>query len=191
MDKLDKWLKKISCRVIVSQSSESRYYAIGSTIIRVSGHIANNSDGDFTIIIDRNNNYLLYNPTSKSIHVISYNEVKLFIKSIILCFETFSVGNPRLHQQLYVDNANLQRENAKLSKHIQSLEKMLVGIPSHENVKLSEIDPSHRRLFIHRLTKNQRQRIRAIFRLSSLKELTDSQLESIFTFSEFQTWIIP
>lgn len=191
MDKLDKWLKKISCRTVMSQSSESRYYVIGSTIIRVSGHIANNSDGNFTIIIDRNNNYLLYNSTSKSIHVISYNEVKLFIKSIILCFETFSVGNPRLHQQLYLDNANLQKENAKLSKRIQSLEKLLVGVPIHENVKLNEVNPSHRQLFIHRLTKNQRQRIKEVFKLPSLKELTDSQLESIFTFSEFQKWIIP
>lgn len=50
MDKLDKYLRKVSHSVVQSSISESRYYTIGSTIIRVSSHIGRHSDGDFTII---------------------------------------------------------------------------------------------------------------------------------------------
>lgn len=191
MDKLDKYLRKVSHSVTQSSISESRYYTIGNTIIRVSSHIGRHSDGDFTIIIDRNNNYLLYNAKSQSVHLVSYSEVKLFIKSIVLCFETFSIGNPRLHQQLCFDNTNLKLENARLSKYVRSLEEKLAEIPLLESTKLSEVDPNKRQYFIHRLTKKQRQRVKDVFKLSSLQALTDEQLNAIFTFPEFQTWYIP
>jgi hypothetical protein len=64
-------------------------------------------------------------------------------------------------------------------------------MPLLESTKLSEVDPNKRQYFIHRLTKKQRQRVKDVFRLSSLQALTDEQLNSIFTFPEFQIWYIP
>ena len=83
MNKIDKYLRRFAYKIVTSESKQSRYYTIGELIVRVSDHIGRNSDGDISIIIDREN-YILYVPTTNKVSLISYEECKTLIRGIVL-----------------------------------------------------------------------------------------------------------
>lgn len=78
--KLDAYLKKYSDGVTESQRSD--YYQFGSHIIRVSDHISRNSDGHFSIIVDRNNNYMIHDHHTNGITVANYDKIKALIRTM-------------------------------------------------------------------------------------------------------------
>ena len=80
--KLDAYLKKYSDGV--TESHRSNYYRFGMSIIRVSDHIGKNSDGHFSIIVDRNNNYMIHDHHTNGITVANYDKIKHLIKTMSL-----------------------------------------------------------------------------------------------------------
>lgn len=77
-DKVDKYLLKMSDGDCLD-SGRSRYYRIGGKIIRVSDHIGTNSDGEYHIII-RPNGYLVHHPSTGTINIVNYEQVKEFLR---------------------------------------------------------------------------------------------------------------
>jgi hypothetical protein len=78
--KLAAYLKKYSDGVM--ESKRSNYYQFGVHIIRVSDHIGKNSDGHFSIIIDRNNNYMIHDHHTNGITVANYDKIKSLIRTM-------------------------------------------------------------------------------------------------------------
>lgn len=93
MNKIDKYLRRFAYKIVTSESKQSRYYTIGELIVRVSDHIGRNSDGDISIIIDREN-YILYVPTTNKVSLIPYEDCKALIKGIVLHASLFLTGDP-------------------------------------------------------------------------------------------------
>ena len=79
LDKVDKYLLKFTDDVAFSKVSNSRYYRIFGRVLRVSDHIGNNSDGVYHIII-RPNGYLLHHAPTGTINIVTYEQVKEFIR---------------------------------------------------------------------------------------------------------------
>lgn len=86
MHKLDKYCRRFTNDFI--ESNRSRYYKMGNHILRISDHIGNSSSGLFSIII-KENTYLLHHPSSGSIEILNYEQVKGFVK----IFALFPLGN--------------------------------------------------------------------------------------------------
>jgi hypothetical protein len=78
--KLEAYLKKYSDGV--TESKRSNYYQFGVHIIRVSDHISRNSDGHFSIIVDRNNNYMIHDHHTNGITVANYDKIKSLIRTM-------------------------------------------------------------------------------------------------------------
>ena len=83
ISKLDKFLEKISDKVIQSNSTESRYYHIGEVKIRISGHYTIKKFSGFQIIsTEEENKFVVIHSPNKKVSIMSYDEVRDFLKSI-------------------------------------------------------------------------------------------------------------
>ena len=80
-EKIDKYLRKFASSV--TESERSRYYRINSRVIRVSDHIAPNSSGVYHIILT-GDQYVLHYPQTGYIRVLSYEQIKNFIRNLPL-----------------------------------------------------------------------------------------------------------
>lgn len=81
--KLDKLLEKLSDKVILSNSTESRYYHIGDVKIRVSGHYTIKKFSGFQIIsTEDENQYVVIHSPNKKVSIMPYDEVRDLLKSI-------------------------------------------------------------------------------------------------------------
>lgn len=78
-DKVDRYIAKFADRVDYAVNSVSRYYTVCGKIIRVSDHIGNCSDGIYHIIV-KPNGYLIHHPNSGTINIVTYEQVKEFIR---------------------------------------------------------------------------------------------------------------
>lgn len=87
--KIDKYIRKYCDKVTIAERSV--YYNFGKFVIRVSDHIGKNSDGTTSIVVDKNNNYILHDHKYNTILVISYNEVKTIIKAMSIYNSIFSL----------------------------------------------------------------------------------------------------
>lgn len=83
LDKVDKYIAKFADSVEFSSVSASRYYKVGGKILRVSDHIGNTSDGLYHIIV-KPNGYLIHHPSSGTINIVTYEQVKEFIRVFTL-----------------------------------------------------------------------------------------------------------
>lgn len=83
LDKIDRYIMKFADDVNFSAVSASRYYVVCGKIIRVSDHIGNHSDGIYHIIV-KPNGYLIHHPNSGTINIVTYEQVKEFIRVFLL-----------------------------------------------------------------------------------------------------------
>ena len=153
MNKIDKYLRRFAYKIETSESKQSRYYTIGDLIIRVSDHIGRNSDGDISIIIDREN-YILYVPTTNKVSLIPYEDCKALIKGIVLHASLFLVGDSSYQKDLI-------KENEELKLQIKSLRQML---PKKEYAGASS-NAEEIKVILQGLTKGQKKRIKTIKRV--------------------------
>ena len=79
LDKVDKYIMKFATDVEFSAVSKSRYYKVCGKIIRVSDHIGNTSDGVYHIIV-KPNGYLIHHPNTGTVNIVTYEQVKEFIR---------------------------------------------------------------------------------------------------------------
>lgn len=79
LDKVDKYLLKFTDDVAFSKKSNSRYYRVFGKVLRVSDHIGSNSDGLYHIIV-KPNGYLIHHTNSGTINIVTYEQVKEFIR---------------------------------------------------------------------------------------------------------------
>lgn len=120
MNKIDKYLRRFAYKIETSESKQSRYYTIGDLIIRVSDHIGKNSDGDISIIIDREN-YILYVPTTNKVSLIPYEDCKALIKGIVLHASLFLTGDPQFQKSLIEKNRALEMQVQTLKRELNGL----------------------------------------------------------------------
>lgn len=120
MNKIDKYLRRFAYKIVTSESKQSRYYTIGELIVRVSDHIGRNSDGDISIIIDREN-YILYVPTTNKVSLISYEDCKALIKGIVLHASLFLTGDPQFQKSLIEENRALEMQVQTLKRELNGL----------------------------------------------------------------------
>ena len=83
LDKVDKYIMKFADAVEFSAISVSRYYKVCGKILRVSDHIGNTSDGVYHIIV-KPNGYLIHHPNSGTVNIVTYEQVKEFIRVFTL-----------------------------------------------------------------------------------------------------------
>ena len=76
-DKIDRYLSRL-CDDRVD-SERSSYYRMGGKTIRVSDHIGNTSDGTYHIIV-KPNGYLIHHPQTGTVNIVSYGQVKEFVR---------------------------------------------------------------------------------------------------------------
>lgn len=79
MEKVIKYIKYCGGK-LVSENENSHYYLLDTKVIRVSNHIGQNSSGNIQIICSKHG-YLLYNKTTGAIDVMSYEDLKCFIRN--------------------------------------------------------------------------------------------------------------
>lgn len=79
MEKVIKYIKYCGGKLI-SENENSHYYLINNKVIRVSNHIGLNSTGNIQIICGKHG-YFLYNKTTGAIDLISYDDLKCFIRN--------------------------------------------------------------------------------------------------------------
>ena len=79
MEKIIKYIKYCGGK-LVSENENSHYYLIDNKVIRVSNHIGLNSTGNIQIICGKHG-YFLYNKTTGAIDLISYEDLKCFIRN--------------------------------------------------------------------------------------------------------------
>lgn len=120
MNKIDKYLRRFAYKIVTSESKQSRYYTIGELIVRVSDHIGRNSDGDISIIIDREN-YILYVPTTNKVSLIPYEDCKALIKGIVLHTSLFLTGDPQFQKSLIEENRALEMQVQTLKRELNVL----------------------------------------------------------------------
>ena len=84
MDKVHKYAEKYCDEVKISSQGNSHYYHFngGKFVLRISDHIGRNSDGKISIIIDKENGYLLHNHNTGAVYIETYENIKEIIKSL-------------------------------------------------------------------------------------------------------------
>lgn len=92
-DKIEKYLDRLikAHNGSYIESSKSRYYWFCNKCIRISDHVASNSDGNLAIILDEQDKeeYILHVPTTGKISIVNYKELKMIVKSFQLCSSIF------------------------------------------------------------------------------------------------------
>ena len=106
---------------LVDNSNDSHYYLLDNKIIRVSNHIGLNSSGNIQIICGKHG-YFLYNKTTGAIDVISYEDLKCFIRNAHL-LSAMSVncdGSQNLYDKYTQDSFKRSDFTDKQIKQIES-----------------------------------------------------------------------
>ena len=97
--KLEKWIERyIKAKNFgISEATKSRYYQFNTRILRISDHVAINSDGDIAIILDSHDeeHYLVHAVHSGEISVLTYEEIKKLIRSIALLPAIMHIANSK------------------------------------------------------------------------------------------------
>lgn len=83
-NKVERYIERYCSKLITKKiySVRSTYYHFGHRIIRVSDHVAFNSDGDLSIILDSHDDehFIVHAVTSGEISVVTYPQLKEIIK---------------------------------------------------------------------------------------------------------------
>ena len=80
--KVNNYVAKRCDKII--KSKKSTYYKFGDHILRVSDHIGQSSSGQFSIIVDKRNNYMIHSHKTGIITAVSYDKVKNFINGLCI-----------------------------------------------------------------------------------------------------------
>lgn len=118
MDRVHRYAKKYcDGKIVEAQTSESKYYHFnsGKFILRISNHIGKNSDGNVSIIIDKNG-YMLHNHPTGSIQIITWEEIKKFIRALA----TLSGINISMNITSDVERGLLKQKADGLENQLQS-----------------------------------------------------------------------
>lgn len=182
MNKIDKYLRRFAYKIETSESKQSRYYTIGELVVRVSDHIGKNSDGNISIIIDREN-YILYVPTTNKVSLIPYEDCKALIKGIVLHASLFLTGDPQFQRSLIEENKAL---GAQIRVLKQELNELRMGTRSEESDDTSIVTI---KTLLNKLTKGQKKRIKSIYGSDRIPEMSTQQLRIIWKNPEVQTYI--
>ena len=87
-DKLERYIKRyIHAKDLrITECDRSTYYRFNDRTVRISDHVSKSSDGDVSIIFDSSDKgyYIVHAAKTNELSVITYEEVKLLIKSISL-----------------------------------------------------------------------------------------------------------
>ena len=145
IDKVDRYIAKFAESVEFSSVSASRYYKLYGKVIRVSDHIGNTSDGIYHIII-KPNGYLIHHPVSGTINIVTYEQVKEFIR----VFSLFPVPNEPIFSEVRTKEPLISdEENIDLSKK----NNYILGV--HKS-KFSEGQLNGIQLIVNKIIKNGR-----------------------------------
>ena len=118
MDRVHRYAKKYcDGKIVDAQNSESKYYHFnsGKFILRISNHIGKNSDGNVSIIIDKNG-YMLHNHPTGAIQIITWEEIKTFIRALA----TLSGINISMNITSDVEKGLLKQKTDNLANQLQS-----------------------------------------------------------------------
>lgn len=118
MDRVHRYAKKYcDGKIVDAQTSESKYYHFnsGKFILRISNHIGKNSDGNVSIIIDKNG-YMLHNHPTGSIQIITWEEIKKFIRAVA----TLSGINISMNITSDIEKGLLKQKADNLANQLQS-----------------------------------------------------------------------
>lgn len=182
MNKIDKYLRRFAYKIVTSESKQSRYYTIGELIVRGSDHIGKNSDGNISIIIDREN-YILYVPTTNKVSLISYEDCKTLIKGIVLHASLFLTGDPQFQRSLIEENKMLEAQVRALK---QELNESKTGVRSKES---NDTSMTTIKILLNKLTKAQKKRVKSIYGSDRIPEMNAEQLRIIWKNPEIQKYI--
>lgn len=151
MDRVYRYAKKYcDGKIVDSQNSESKYYHFnsGKFILRVSNHIGKNSSGSVSIIIDKNG-YMLHNHSTGAIQIITWEEIKTFIRALA----TLSGINIPMNITSDVEKGLLKQKADNLANQLQSytdknanLKIQLEGLKKGENTLQSQIQIQKNRI---------------------------------------------
>lgn len=151
MDRVHKYAKKYcDGKIIDSKNSESKYYHFnsGKFILRISNHIGKNSSGNVSIIIDKNG-YMLHNHPTGSIQIITWEEIKTFIKALA----TLSGINISMNITSDIEKGLLKQKADNLANQLQSyvnknvnLKAQLEGLKNGEVTLQSQIQVQKNRI---------------------------------------------
>lgn len=144
MDRVHRYAKKhCDGKIVDSKNSESKYYHFnsGKFILRISNHIGKNSSGSVSIIIDKNG-YMLHNHSTGSIQIITWEEIKTFIKAL----DTLSGINISMNITSDIEKGLLKQKADNLANQLQSytdknanLKIQLEGLKESEDILQSQI----------------------------------------------------
>ena len=151
MDRVHRYAKKYcDGKIVDAQTSESKYYHFnsGKFILRISNHIGKNSDGNVSIIIDKNE-YMLHNHPTGSIQIITWEEIKKFIRALA----TLSGINISMNITSDVEKGLLKQKADNLTNQLQSytdknanLKAQLEGLRKGEATLQSQIQSQKNRI---------------------------------------------
>lgn len=113
-DKLERYIEKYvhAKDLRITECDRSTYYRFNGRTVRISDHVSNSSDGDVSIILDSSDrgHYIVHAAKTNELSVITYEEVKLLIKSISLMPSLVYLATQKLSPDKK-DPINKQDEN--------------------------------------------------------------------------------
>lgn len=118
MDRVHRYAKKYcDGKIVDAQTSESKYYHFnsGKFILRISNHVGRNSSGNVSIIIDKNG-YMLHNHSTGAIQIITWEEIKKFIRALA----TLSGINISMNITSDIERGLLKQKADQLANQLQS-----------------------------------------------------------------------
>lgn len=151
MDRVHRYAKKYcDGKIVDSQNSESKYYHFnsGKFILRISNHVGRNSSGNVSIIIDKNG-YMLHNHSTGAIQIITWEEIKTFIRALAI----LSGINISMNITSDIEKGLLKQKADNLANQLQSytdknanLKAQLEGLRKGEATLQSQIQAQKNRI---------------------------------------------
>ena len=151
MDRVHRYAKKYcDGKIVNSQNSESKYYHFNSSkfILRISNHVGRNSSGNVSIIIDKNG-YILHNHSTGAIQIITWEEIKTFIRALA----TLSGINISMNITSDIEKGLLKQKVDNFANQLQSytdknanLKAQLEGLRKGEATLQSQIHAQKNRI---------------------------------------------
>lgn len=151
MDRVHRYAKKYcDGKIVDAQTSKSKYYHFnsGKFILRISDHIGKNSSGNVSIIIDKNG-YMLHNHSTGAIQIITWEEIKKFIRALA----TLSGINISMNITSDFEKGLLKQKSDQLANQLQSytdknanLKTQLEGLRKGEATLQSQIHAQKNRI---------------------------------------------
>jgi hypothetical protein len=123
LNKIDKYIRKYTKDY--NESTNSNYYNLPIGTIRVSNHMAKDSSALFSIIITKNDTYILCTHSNLQFYTISYEDLKKFVKTFALYgyvfnYESITKTNSKLKNEIN----NIKQENINLKNEIKKINKV-------------------------------------------------------------------